>query len=131
MSIALIAALVTAVGAPLAAYLAALRRLSGKVGTSDAAQLWEESRAIRDWATKRIEELNTLVERLERKVSDLEGGNNALARENGHLTTMLEEHERTIGSLRQQVSRLSSDNARLHKENTALLARVTELENVA
>lgn len=29
--------------------------MSGKIATTEAAQLWEESRAIREWSAKRME----------------------------------------------------------------------------
>lgn len=47
--------------AAIATYLAVARQFSGKVATSDASQLWEESRAIRAWST---EELGRLRERV-------------------------------------------------------------------
>jgi len=78
----IIAASVGAVGA----YLAAAHKMSGKIATTEAAQLWEESRSIRDWSAARIdkcdeeilrltEELNATREELSKtrhRVSDLE-----------------------------------------------------------
>lgn len=59
-----VAASVGAVGA----YLAAAHRMSGKIGSTEAHDLWEESRSIRDWATARIdkcdEEILSLREQL-------------------------------------------------------------------
>lgn len=70
MSTATIVAVLIALAAPIAAYLAAVRRFSGKIGSSDAAELWAESRSIRDWSQIRITQLNELVARLEEKVDE-------------------------------------------------------------
>jgi uncharacterized protein HemX len=72
--IALIVALVAAAGS----YLVAARQFSGRIETSDARDLWAESRAIRDWSTKRMEELNQLVSRLETRIVTLESENRDL-----------------------------------------------------
>ena len=132
--------LIVAIGAlllvPLVGYFGIVRRASGKIGTSEAEQLWEESRAIREWATKRISELNGVVEKLEKKVDELEAHNESLSLENGRLNNLLDEHGKTIAELREQIHRLSNANIKLVKENEILQeenkilsARVTELEN--
>lgn len=46
--------LVAGIVGPLGAYFLASRKMSGKIATSEAAQLWEESRAIREWSATRI-----------------------------------------------------------------------------
>lgn len=131
--------LIVAIGAfllvPLVGYFGIVRRASGKIGTSEAEQLWEESRAIREWATTRITELNGVVEKLEKKVDELEAHNESLSLENGRLNNLLDEHGKTIAELREQVHRLSNaniklvaENDRLQDENAKLSARVTELE---
>jgi hypothetical protein len=71
--------------APLVTYLVAARQFSGKIATSDATDLWEESRSIRDWSQKRINELNDLVVHLERRVAEVEVKNHGLTLENDHL----------------------------------------------
>lgn len=63
--LALAGTLVTAVGG----YLVAARRFSGKIGSSEAADLWKESASIREWSKARIE---------------------SLERENGHLYTVID-----------------------------------------
>lgn len=51
--------------ANLVALMIAARRFSGKVGSSEAAQLWAESRAIRQEAQERILDLEKRVKELE------------------------------------------------------------------
>lgn len=92
-------ALVAAVAAPLVTYLVAARRFSGKIQSSDAEQLWLESRSIRDWSSKRIDDLNAHVGQLEGRIHALEGTNLGLVEENGRLLA--------------EVSRLVQENAEL------------------
>jgi predicted RNase H-like nuclease (RuvC/YqgF family) len=91
MNVPLILAAIAAVGAPIGAYLVASRQFSGKIETSDAAELWAESRAIREWSAKRMRELNELVGNLEIRVRDLELHNGTLEAENKKLTKELAE----------------------------------------
>lgn len=83
--------LIAAVCAAIGAYLVAARQFSGKIATSDASDLWEESRSIRDWATKRIKELGEIVTHLEGRVAELEQHNGNLTSENQRLLRELEE----------------------------------------
>ena len=133
--------LIAAVGSALSAVVA-IRRASGRVGTSEATELWNESRAIRQDYAARIETLNEVVARCEtrieaqaQRIDDLEAKNEKLYLENGNLKRMLEEHERTIAELRNQLHDVSEENKRLKiegqqlkGENTKLRKRVTELE---
>lgn len=59
------AALVAAAGA----YLAAAKRFSGRIESSDAAQLWEESRSIRAYLNEEITGLKTRIAGLEREIA--------------------------------------------------------------
>jgi hypothetical protein len=86
-----IVALIAAIAAPLGAYLLAARRFSGRIETSDAKDLWAESRAIRDWGTARIESLNDQVGRLEKRVATLEVLNESLELKNRALTRQVVE----------------------------------------
>jgi chromosome segregation ATPase len=91
MNSSTIIAVVAAVAAPLGAYLVAARRFSGKIETSDAKQLWHESRSIREWSVKRIAELNGVIRTLEGRVASLEAHNGDLVAVNNRLAKELEE----------------------------------------
>lgn len=102
MATTLIVALVGLVGAPLIAYFTVARRASGTIGTSEAGQLWEESRAIREWATHRINELNRTVAHLQSKIEVLEAEHEECQKENlklqnhtYHLEKRIRELEKT------------------------------------
>lgn len=80
-----LAAILVALLAPLASYLVAVRQLSGRIKNSDASELWEESRSIREWSAARITELLDHIHLLENRVEELESINRALADENTRL----------------------------------------------
>jgi FtsZ-binding cell division protein ZapB len=50
----LVGIIAVAIIGPVGAYLLAARKMSGKIATSEAADLWAESKAIRDWSMERI-----------------------------------------------------------------------------
>lgn len=75
--------LLAAVFGPLAAYLVAKRQFSGKIETSDAKELWAESRAIREWSSRRVTELEDRNSALERRIAHLEDENAELHRRLG------------------------------------------------
>ena len=50
----------------LVTYLVAARRLSGKIASSEAKDLWEEAGKIRDWAYTEIDSLRKRLEAAER-----------------------------------------------------------------
>lgn len=57
---------------PLGAYIVAARRLSGKIGTSEASDLWAESASIRRDYAQRLEIANERIEVLENQKAALE-----------------------------------------------------------
>lgn len=61
MEVGIIVAIVAALGT----YLVAARQFSGRIQTSDATELWQESRAIREWSTGQLNELRERVVTLE------------------------------------------------------------------
>lgn len=87
MSLTIIAFLAAVLG-PLTAYIVAVRRLSGKIATSDASELWKESAAIR---SDYREQLAVAAERLR----SLEARVEALEAENAQLRRQLEAHDRS------------------------------------
>lgn len=104
MTTSTIIAIIVALAAPLAAYLAAVRRFSGKIGSSDAAELWAESRSIRDWSQIRITQLNELVSRLEKKIDECVITNEELREKNQELRETIVSLESDIATLKVQVN---------------------------
>ena len=123
-----IIAIVGALLAPLVTYFINARKLSGKIATSEAADLWEESRAIRESLEERNTRLRERIDELEHRVDALRERNAKLWLENGTMRRMLGEHEATIKSLREEMDDLRKRNATLERENRSLRKRVKELE---
>src|ERR1043166_4928130 len=63
--------LVAAAVAPLAGWLIAIRQFSGRIGSSEAAELWEESSRIRGGSRQRIADLGARVAALEKENDEL------------------------------------------------------------
>lgn len=97
MSTTLLVALAAAVVGPLAAYITATRKLSGKIGTSEAGQLWQESKAIRDDYRDRLVQTDARTAALEARVASLEKLNNDLMRENADLRQRVTDLQVTLG----------------------------------
>jgi predicted nucleic acid-binding Zn-ribbon protein len=116
MNPALVIALAAAVIGPLVAYLGASRKLSGKIGTSEAADLWAESGKIRDDYRARIDVANVRQAELESRVARLEGENNTLVRENISLHARIDTLERENAELKQQIAELLEE---IHAEKKA------------
>jgi predicted nuclease with TOPRIM domain len=102
-----------------------VRRLSGKVRTSDAAQLWDESRSIREdlqkrneFLTQRVDDCGDRIDRLEKAADRLDKVNHELRGENKALTKLVHAHEETIRLLQ-------TDN----KELRALVVKLEEAVN--
>ena len=122
-SVALIGVIGVIVG-PLGAYLLAARKLSGKVATSEATDLWAESKSIRDWSTARIGALDAELVVLRTRISLCEQQNESLSRENRRLMEQVHELNDTIGALRTEIVALTGE-LRLSRD------RVKELEDEA
>lgn len=101
-AIAALAAVAGAIVAALGAYVAAARRLSGKVSTSEAGELWQESAAIRQDYRDRLHSADDRQARLEERVAKLEQRNSELAAEVVQLMREALELQRTIGRLRDE-----------------------------
>lgn len=125
VSAATLVALVVAVVGPLVAYITASRKLSGRIGTSEAGQLWAESKEIRDDYRDRLTATDIRQASLEARVSLLEGLNNELSRENIRLSTQASTYEVTIADLRKRLEALERENAHL-RDQIAELERKAE-----
>lgn len=101
-----IVAILTALFVPLGAYLVAVRQFSGRIESSDAKELWAESRAIREWSQRRITELEQNANRLEERVDKLEKYNHELHAEKRVLELKAAERDATIKALREEVEDL-------------------------
>lgn len=60
----IIGVLVVGIVGPVGAYLVAAHKMSGKIATTEAAQLWAESTAIREWSAARIDKCDQEIIRL-------------------------------------------------------------------
>jgi Co/Zn/Cd efflux system component len=83
--------IVAAVVAPFGAYLAAAHKMSGKIATSEAAQLWDESRAIREWSAARIDKCDEEIARLTEQLKMARARLTEVEKENRRLERMLRE----------------------------------------
>lgn len=71
--------------APIGAFFAATRKLSGRIATSDAGELWSESASIREDYRQRLAKADARQTLLEDRVAHLEEINQKLYRENFEL----------------------------------------------
>ena len=110
---------------PLATYLIAARKVSGRIKDSDATELWAESKSIRDWSAERMRELTEHGEELEGRLKTVEGNNSALTEENRKLIREVVTLRDTIADLRGQL--LSLTNL-LNQERAEVVRLRTEAE---
>lgn len=103
MTPAAIAAVIGIVVAPLLTYLAASRRLSGRIGTSDADRLWKESSDIRDDYRSQLTEANKRVVAIEGRMAQLERNNGELAKENLDIKTKHADCERRCDEMQRRI----------------------------
>lgn len=81
MNSALLAALVAAIIGPLFAYLAAAKKLSGKIETSEASDLWEEAARLRQEYKEEIAQLRKEIQDCADNVRNLKKKNQLLEEE--------------------------------------------------
>jgi chromosome segregation ATPase len=89
-------AIVTALGA----YLASVRRLSGKIGTSEAEDLWVESASMREDYRGQLDLAQQRVQKLEARVDKLEDLNQLLSLDNRDLRSQLSDCQREVTQLK-------------------------------
>lgn len=114
-------ALVGSLAAALGGYLVATRRLSGRINTTEAADLWKESGEIRKWSQGRIDAQDAKIARLEERIDGLFKENRSLTDQIVVLKKTTLDQERTIGSL---VGQLNFCQGELDKANV----HIAELE---
>lgn len=117
---ATLVAIVVALISPLASYLIAARKLSGRIKDSDATELWAESRSIREWSMERVKELDRHIDQLEARIVEVEKRNTQLADENRGL-------QREIYDLRTTIHDMQSQNAALQDQLRQAHDLVTQL----
>lgn len=100
MSTPVLAAVALAIVGPLLTYLGVVRKLSGKIATSDASQLWKESAAMRDDYRKQLVALNEVIGSLRERLAVLEASNERLTESNERLTASLITANRELDDLR-------------------------------
>lgn len=115
MDIGIILAIIAAISAPIIAYLGAARKLSGKINTSEAGELWNEASNLRREYKTEIGELRGLITILKDRVEEVESKNEVLHLENGEL--------------RNEVLRLRSENLQLKNRVLELEDRLKAHEN--
>lgn len=113
-----------AVIGPLAAYITASRKLSGRIGTSEASQLWAESSKIRDDYRDRLAGTDKRQADLEARVATLEALNVELRRENVQQSQKVMEYESIIKELRTRLDALERENAELREVVSSLEKRL-------
>jgi hypothetical protein len=82
--------------------------MSGKIETSDASELWDEARSIRDDYKDRLAKANDRTLGLEVRIAGLEGDNHELVKENLRLTHKVEIMQATIDELRDIIVTMQS-----------------------
>jgi chromosome segregation ATPase len=85
--------LIAAVVGPAIAYIVAVRRMSGRIDTSAATDLWKESQAIREDYRTQLAAAAGRTRDLEARVRSLEQMNDDLARDNRSLRIRISELE--------------------------------------
>jgi predicted RNase H-like nuclease (RuvC/YqgF family) len=112
---ALIVALVAAVVGPIGTYIIAGRRLSGRIDTTEASSLWEESRNIRTDYRDRLAEAEKRMAKLEARIADEERANTKLTRENIDLVAKNQECEWEIRKLKERLQILAEEKVLLRE----------------
>jgi hypothetical protein len=63
--------------------------MSGKIGTTEASELWAESRSIREWSAARIDKCDEEIVRLKTALDNANARITELEREKRRLETIL------------------------------------------
>jgi len=95
--------LVSAAIAALVTFVVAARRMSGKIKTSDASDLWAVAKDMRAELTSRLGVSDGRLRDLETRMATLERENIALLRENTDLKQKIETQQTLIEALREKI----------------------------
>jgi chromosome segregation ATPase len=101
--------LIGIIGVPLLTYFGTVRKLSGKIGTSDASDLWAESKDQRNYLDKQLERANDRILRMEERMAHLEEKNFELRNENATLRIENAELKLQVAGLQKTVDRLQEE----------------------
>jgi septal ring factor EnvC (AmiA/AmiB activator) len=85
--------LVVGLVGPVGAYLVAAHRMSGKIATTEAAQLWAESASIREWSAARIDKCDQEILRLNTELDKTKAELEVAKKEIRRLEGLLNERE--------------------------------------
>jgi hypothetical protein len=77
-------------------YMAVIRNARGKIATSEASDLWEESRAIRADYAVRLARCDERIAQQEDRISIIQAANEALAEKNQTLQRKVRELEGAV-----------------------------------
>lgn len=108
--------IVVAALAPLGGYLLAARKMSGKIATSEAKDLWEEAARIREDCREQLRLANDRVGHLEGRVAKVESLNADLVEVNTRLLAKIDNLERLTKELRDTITHLEATIAAQRKE---------------
>ena len=108
--------IIIAAAAPLAAYLLAARRMSGKIATSDASELWAESRSMRDEYRTQLSASSERVKLLEQRIDKLEDTNTGYRHEIEALKGQIATFQLTIKEMETVIFGLRANKVELEKE---------------
>jgi chromosome segregation ATPase len=85
--------LLTVIGvlvAPIVSYIAAAKKFSGRINTTEADALWQESASIREDYRSQLAARDRRIEALEARVAKFEADEDRLVRDNLNLTHTVE-----------------------------------------
>lgn len=85
MTVEWIVPIAVALAAPIFTYLVAARKLSGRIHTSEAGQLWEEANALRIEYRERAITCESQLKAARNEISTVTARNSSLSRENKKL----------------------------------------------
>lgn len=96
------------------------KRLSGKIDTSEASHLWEESSKLREEYRSRLVDTDVRQAKLEERVAGLEAANNLLVRANMQYEHAAQKHDDIVEDLRTRFERCEMSNKELKEQVDSL-----------